>query len=350
MSKKDITDLRRQFEGKGWTVSPTKGDHLHWKHEASGQVITTASTPSDWRAKINIKAALKRAEQRSREMEANVQNKAIDNDAFFVSVSYYKIGGDYGFIFGLPLDAVPANLRALNWRISVSEKNFILYQTPSGNSFSQRSGKSMIYRTNAGRVGNWPMLNYKGNHAAEPCRAVIAPDAGGRSTIRIALPEWLRKWYATRRQDDQAAVPIHTPEQEAPVLQATERGLLPPAASFAPAGGNGARPAKVNLIPPAAVPAVNAALEAAASAAPEVATLEAAEKEATKRQRAGMPMPVPVQTPKATDPEQAWRDACALCDMINEHLNYAPAGLEFFWDGGRLGVKRVTVEEYRPKR
>ncbi len=43
----------------GWTVTPTCNGHLCWRHP-SGGLVYSASTPSDWRAGLNLRSELRR--------------------------------------------------------------------------------------------------------------------------------------------------------------------------------------------------------------------------------------------------------------------------------------------------
>jgi hypothetical protein len=57
--RKTMKALRRLAEAQGWVVDPTKNGHLMWKSPA-GQIVTSGSTESDWRAHRNHLARLRR--------------------------------------------------------------------------------------------------------------------------------------------------------------------------------------------------------------------------------------------------------------------------------------------------
>lgn len=61
MSKKDVRDLLSQAREEGWVVGARKSNHILLRHEATGVTITTASTPSDHRGILNLRADMRRA-------------------------------------------------------------------------------------------------------------------------------------------------------------------------------------------------------------------------------------------------------------------------------------------------
>jgi hypothetical protein len=58
-NKKEFKQVIKIAESKGWVVCLTKGGHLKWT-SASGQVVFSASTPSDGRAVKNLISELRR--------------------------------------------------------------------------------------------------------------------------------------------------------------------------------------------------------------------------------------------------------------------------------------------------
>jgi hypothetical protein len=57
--RKTLKTLKRAAEAQGWNVTPTKSGHLMWK-APTGEIITSGSTESDWRAHRNHLARLRR--------------------------------------------------------------------------------------------------------------------------------------------------------------------------------------------------------------------------------------------------------------------------------------------------
>ncbi len=54
-------DAFRAARRAGWTITRGRGSsHLHWR-SPGGQLVVTASTPSDWRGRRNDLARLRRA-------------------------------------------------------------------------------------------------------------------------------------------------------------------------------------------------------------------------------------------------------------------------------------------------
>lgn len=66
--KKDLADLRKEYERQGWTVEQTRGNHLKWTPPGGGKSYFSSSTPGDVRAIQNIIKGLARIQ---RENEAN---------------------------------------------------------------------------------------------------------------------------------------------------------------------------------------------------------------------------------------------------------------------------------------
>ena len=56
---KDYSKLARTYRRRGWSVSYTKNSHLRWRGP-QGQVVISASTPSDRRSRWHLVARLKR--------------------------------------------------------------------------------------------------------------------------------------------------------------------------------------------------------------------------------------------------------------------------------------------------
>jgi predicted RNA binding protein YcfA (HicA-like mRNA interferase family) len=59
--KREVAEVLRQAEARGWRVRPTRGGHWKLTHP-SGAIVVAASTPSDARALKNLTANLRRAE------------------------------------------------------------------------------------------------------------------------------------------------------------------------------------------------------------------------------------------------------------------------------------------------
>lgn len=57
--RKTMAALKRYAEANGWVVSPTRNGHFQWK-APTGEIITSGSTESDWRAHRNHVARLRR--------------------------------------------------------------------------------------------------------------------------------------------------------------------------------------------------------------------------------------------------------------------------------------------------
>ncbi|WP_114906857.1 type II toxin-antitoxin system HicA family toxin [Ornithinimicrobium murale] len=63
MSKKDLQQLRREYESRGWTVERTSNDHLRWTPPFKATPVFSASTPSEYRAFKNLRSTLRRTER-----------------------------------------------------------------------------------------------------------------------------------------------------------------------------------------------------------------------------------------------------------------------------------------------
>jgi hypothetical protein len=57
---KEITKVLRQAKRDGWIVTITRNNHFRLTHESSRAVTFAASTESDWRSLLNLKARLRR--------------------------------------------------------------------------------------------------------------------------------------------------------------------------------------------------------------------------------------------------------------------------------------------------
>ena len=62
--KRDLARLLKDAGKRGWSVERTRSSHWRLRH-SSGAQVTTASTPSDRRALLNLQADLRRVERRS---------------------------------------------------------------------------------------------------------------------------------------------------------------------------------------------------------------------------------------------------------------------------------------------
>lgn len=62
MSTRDVDQLRRAAERRGWRITKTNGGHWKWVW-TTGVLFFSASTPSDHRAIKNIESWIRRAEQ-----------------------------------------------------------------------------------------------------------------------------------------------------------------------------------------------------------------------------------------------------------------------------------------------
>jgi hypothetical protein len=58
--KKDVKQLVQLYIQWGWKIDKTNGGHLRFRGP-KGELVYSASTPSDWRALANLRAQLKRA-------------------------------------------------------------------------------------------------------------------------------------------------------------------------------------------------------------------------------------------------------------------------------------------------
>lgn len=58
--KKDWCQKLVEWQNQGWTVEHRKGGHLKMTHPLSPQVVFCGSTPSDWRAVMNVETRLHR--------------------------------------------------------------------------------------------------------------------------------------------------------------------------------------------------------------------------------------------------------------------------------------------------
>ena len=56
---RDVRDLRRVVVEQGWVVETRRSGHLAWK-PPKGSPYFSSATPSDHRALMNLKAALRR--------------------------------------------------------------------------------------------------------------------------------------------------------------------------------------------------------------------------------------------------------------------------------------------------
>jgi hypothetical protein len=59
---REMKKFIREYVNKGWAVEYTNNGHLKWIFMKTGGFTYTASTPSDHRAFMNIRARLKRIE------------------------------------------------------------------------------------------------------------------------------------------------------------------------------------------------------------------------------------------------------------------------------------------------
>lgn len=57
-SKKDLNPLIKRARKAGWTIEPTRGDHLRWNPPGGGMPYFSSATPSDKRAIRNIESGL----------------------------------------------------------------------------------------------------------------------------------------------------------------------------------------------------------------------------------------------------------------------------------------------------
>ncbi len=57
----DLQCLIRQAQRQGWSVQVRRDGHLAWKSPSGAGVIFSGSSPSDWRAQLNLRACLRRA-------------------------------------------------------------------------------------------------------------------------------------------------------------------------------------------------------------------------------------------------------------------------------------------------
>jgi predicted RNA binding protein YcfA (HicA-like mRNA interferase family) len=60
---KTLRQMVQEFEQRGWLVEATRGDHLRWKHLATGAIVFSAQSPSCCRAYMNIRKQLERSER-----------------------------------------------------------------------------------------------------------------------------------------------------------------------------------------------------------------------------------------------------------------------------------------------
>ena len=59
---KDVKELIREMEGKGWEFRRCGTNHVRLVHP-SGQCVVTSSSPSDRRSLLNARAAIRRLER-----------------------------------------------------------------------------------------------------------------------------------------------------------------------------------------------------------------------------------------------------------------------------------------------
>jgi len=57
----DLQQLIRRAVHQGWSVEQLPGGHLCWRPPGRGVQVFSASSPSDWRANLNLRASLRRA-------------------------------------------------------------------------------------------------------------------------------------------------------------------------------------------------------------------------------------------------------------------------------------------------
>jgi hypothetical protein len=57
---KELRPLAKKYMAKGWQLEQTANGHVRWTGPR-GQVVISASTPSDWRARKEIEARLRRS-------------------------------------------------------------------------------------------------------------------------------------------------------------------------------------------------------------------------------------------------------------------------------------------------
>jgi hypothetical protein len=61
-TRENLRQLVDFAKANGWTVSRTRGGHIRFTKPGLGSIYTS-STPSDYRAELNAKAQLRRAER-----------------------------------------------------------------------------------------------------------------------------------------------------------------------------------------------------------------------------------------------------------------------------------------------
>lgn len=61
-TREDLRQLVDFAKANGWTVSRTRGGHIRFTKPGLGSIYTS-STPSDYRAGLNAKAQLRRAQR-----------------------------------------------------------------------------------------------------------------------------------------------------------------------------------------------------------------------------------------------------------------------------------------------
>jgi predicted RNA binding protein YcfA (HicA-like mRNA interferase family) len=64
------SEMIREAERAGWTVSRTGGDHLRFTHPEAATPVFCGTTPSDQRVLRHVRAALRRALRRAASDEA----------------------------------------------------------------------------------------------------------------------------------------------------------------------------------------------------------------------------------------------------------------------------------------
>ncbi len=57
----DLQQLIRRAVHQGWSVEQRPGGHLCWRPPGRGVQVFSGSSPSDWRANLNLRASLRRA-------------------------------------------------------------------------------------------------------------------------------------------------------------------------------------------------------------------------------------------------------------------------------------------------
>lgn len=322
-AKKDLKQLQKEFERRGWTVKRTRGDHLEWTHAASGQRHISASTPGGGRSVKNTTADLNRIE---RDYAASMEKSAMPNTApagsptvFNANVSWYRVGRDYGVVITVPTDAVPIALRDKSWRASFDGKTIALHQSSEGGPiFAARTANLLLLKFMWNKIANWPFGHVAQSFPAEVCHAIRASAPNGRSFYRIAVPQWvLGRQAALNKEDAQReAEPAVTAPAEQSATQCAPLAL----------------PAGLNFVDP-----------------PGKTRGRIAVKKTARTVALPSTSPVPETMPAAPPVDRTWADATGLCDMVNEFVETTPGVVEFFMHEGQLAVRVIREQVYLPK-